>query len=285
MINKKEFIITILFFLFFKYGYSNTCYIEKDWHKGLFSEKEYQNLINNEKVIKYIIYYTNSSIGQEYLIQAFQNAKKYFGIIYNHLKVYNLPKGIAFLPVIESAYNPNAISKSFAVGIWQLMENTAKWYNLKITDEIDERKDPIKSTYIAIHHLSTLYDTFHSWQLAILAYNSGAGYLKKQIKKYKTTKFEKLYPYLYKETREYLPKFIAIIYIANNLQDYPFLPPICEDNFQTTIKLVKGGAKLWSISKKIKVNYEKIKELNPELISDKIPDFFNLYPLILPHNP
>ena len=120
------------------------------------------------------------------------------------------------MPIIESALNPRARSRSGAVGLWQFMYPTGKMYGLEINSYIDERMDVIKSTEAAAKYLRDMYKIFGDWTLSIAAYNSGAGNVKKAIKRSGgKTNFWEIYPYLPRETRGYIPAYIAALYSMN----------------------------------------------------------------------
>lgn len=132
----------------------------------------------------------------------------YMPIIEEALDLYNLPLELKYLPIIESALNPMATSRQGAVGLWQFMLPTAKIYGLKQTSWIDERRDPLKSTRAAARYLKDLYDIYHDWNLVLAAYNCGPGTINKAIHRAGGEKdFWKLYNFLPKETRGYVPAF------------------------------------------------------------------------------
>ena len=138
----------------------------------------------------------------------------YMPIFEEALDLYDLPLELKYLPIIESALNPMAASRQGAVGLWQFMLNTGKIYGLKVTSLVDERRDPIKSTRAAARYLKDLYDIYHDWNLVLAAYNCGPGTINKAIRRADGEKdFWALYNYLPKETRGYVPAFIAANYI------------------------------------------------------------------------
>ena len=131
-----------------------------------------------------------------------------------------LPTELAYLPLIESGYNPKAESKRNAVGLWQFIEPTAKTYGLRVDFWVDERLSVRKSTEAASDYLSFLYDRFGSWELALAAYNCGEGRVDRAIKRSGSRDFWKLARYLPKETRNYVPKFYAALLIARDPDRY-----------------------------------------------------------------
>jgi membrane-bound lytic murein transglycosylase D len=132
-------------------------------------------------------------------------------MIESALDKYNLPHELKYLPIIESAFNPKAVSRVGAKGLWQFMFYTGKQYGLVANSYIDERFDPMKSTHAAMKYLRDLYNFFQSWDLAIAAYNCGPGNVKKAIiRSGGKTNFWQIYRYLPRETRGYIPAFIAV---------------------------------------------------------------------------
>ena len=145
-----------------------------------------------------------------------QKEQYYMPIFQDILSQYDLPYELAYLPVIESALNPNARSHMGAVGLWQFMPATGKKYGLEINSLVDERRDPIKSTHAAAKFMNALYDVFKDWNLVIAAYNCGPGNVNKAIYRAGGKRdFWSIYPFLPKETRAYLPLYIAAVYSMN----------------------------------------------------------------------
>ena len=149
----------------------------------------------------------------------------YMPMIESALDSYNMPQELKYLPIIESAFNPKAVSRVGAKGLWQFMFQTGKRYGLKANSYIDERFDPQKSTHAAIRYLRDLYKFFQSWDLAIAAYNCGPGNVKKAIiRSGGKTNFWQIYRFLPRETRGYIPAFIAVNYIMNYYEEHGIVP-------------------------------------------------------------
>ena len=149
----------------------------------------------------------------------------YMPIIEEALDLYDLPLELKYLPVIESALNPTAVSSQGAVGLWQFMLRTGKVYGLKTTSLVDERRDPIKSTWAAARYLKDLFDIYHDWNLVLAAYNCGPGTINKAIRRAGgATDFWTIYNYLPKETRGYVPAFIAANYIMTYYCEHNISP-------------------------------------------------------------
>jgi membrane-bound lytic murein transglycosylase D len=149
----------------------------------------------------------------------------YFPLFEEQLDKYNMPLELKYLAVIESALNPIANSRAGAKGLWQFMYGTGKVYGLKVTSYVDDRYDPYKSTKAACEHLKDLYNIYGNWSLALAAYNSGAGNVNKAIRRSGGLKnFWAIYPYLPRETRSYVPAFIAASYVLTYSDDHNIKP-------------------------------------------------------------
>ena len=168
----------------------------------------------NTIVRRYILRYLYHSPKQ--VAGLLQKEQYYMPVFQDILSQYDLPYELAYLPVIESALNPNARSHMGAVGLWQFMPATGKKYGLEINSLVDERRDPIKSTHAAAKFMNALYDVFKDWNLVIAAYNCGPGNVNKAIYRAGGKRdFWSIYPFLPKETRTYLPLYIAAVYSMN----------------------------------------------------------------------
>lgn len=139
----------------------------------------------------------------------------YFPIFAKALKSYNIPEEIKYLPIIESSMNPHAVSRVGATGLWQFMFATAKGYGLNMDNFVDERKDPIQASYAAAAYFRDAYEELGDWLLAIAAYNCGMGNVKRAMEKSNSMDFWELRRFLPKETRNYVPAFIAAVYVMN----------------------------------------------------------------------
>lgn len=196
----------------------------------------------------------------------------------------DIPEEMVFLPLIESGFNPYAYSRARAVGYWQFIASTAKRYGLTINWWRDERRDPIKSTEAAASYLKDLYDMFGSWNLAMAAYNAGEGKILKALNRTKTDDYWSLLGtnYIKKETKEYVPKFIAASLIAQKPEDYGFIdldyhPPLNYDRVTITSPLDLEVA-----ARCAETTVEVIKELNPELRRWCTPPDVSEYTLRIP---
>jgi membrane-bound lytic murein transglycosylase D len=149
----------------------------------------------------------------------------YFPLFEATLAKYNLPQELKYLPIIESGLNPKIVSKAGASGLWQFMYGTAKMYGLEINSYVDERNDPIKATDAAARFLKDLYDIYGDWHLVIAAYNCGPGNVNKAVRRSGGTQnYWAIYSHLPRETRGYIPIFIAANYVMNYVSDHQLYP-------------------------------------------------------------
>jgi membrane-bound lytic murein transglycosylase D len=185
---------------------------------------------------------------------------------------HDLPFELAYLPVIESALNPQARSHMGAVGLWQFMPATGKKYGLEINSLIDERMDPIRSTEAACLFLKALYAIFNDWNLVIAAYNCGPGNVNKAIHRAGGKRdFWSIYPFLPKETRGYLPIFIAASY-AMNYADIHGICPATNLHYPITDTIVTTHRQhLKQIAANLDITIEELRRLNPQYARDIVP--------------
>ena len=207
----------------------------------------------------------------------------YMPIFEEALESYGLPLELKYLPVIESALNPNAVSRVGATGLWQFMLHTGKQYGLEINSLVDERRDPIKASYAAAHYLSDLYKIFGDWNLVIAAYNCGPQGINKAIRRAKGQKdYWDIYPYLPKETRGYVPAFIAANYIMNYYCDHNICPMIAELPAKTDTVMVDRDIHFEQIAKVLNMDVNVVKDLNPQYRRNIINGSSKLSALRLP---
>ena len=193
----------------------------------------------------------------------------YMPIFEEALEAYNLPLELKYLPVIESALNPTAVSRVGATGLWQFMIGTGKRYGLEVNSLIDERRDPVKSSYAAAHYLSDLYKIFDDWSLVIAAYNCGPDKVNKAIHRAKgSADYWNIYPYLPKETRGYVPAFIAANYIMNYYCDHNICPMVTELPIKTDTVVVNKDLHLEQIAQVLNINIQHLRNLNPQYRRD-----------------
>jgi membrane-bound lytic murein transglycosylase D len=236
----------------------------------------------NKQVQYYIDFFTGKN--RKNFGHWLSRSGRYLPMIHEHLREAGLPEDLAYLAMIESGFNERAYSRARAVGIWQFISATGKNYGLKINGYVDERRDPIKSTRAATAYLSTLYEEFGSWHLAVAGYNAGEGKIRRAIKKYKTTDFWEIAQgrYLKLETKRYVPKLIAAIIISKEPEKYGFKdiqyqPPLAYDTVDvprwTAVKAVALACNL---------NSKEIKRYNNELRKGFTPPDQASYPIKVP---
>ncbi len=193
----------------------------------------------------------------------------YMPIFEQALEAYNLPLELKYLPVIESALNPKAVSRVGATGLWQFMIGTGKRYGLDVNTLVDERRDPVKASYAAAHYLSDLYKIFDDWNLVIAAYNCGPAKVNKAIHRAKgNADYWNIYPYLPKETRGYVPAFIAANYIMNYYCDHNICPMVTELPVKTDTVVVNKDIHLEQIAQVLNIDVEHLRNLNPQYRHD-----------------
>ena len=195
----------------------------------------------------------------------------YMPIFEEALEAYNVPLELKYLPVIESALNPKAVSRVGATGLWQFMLATGKRYGLEVNSLVDERRDPVKASYAAAHYLSDLYKIFDDWSLVIAAYNCGPDKVNKAIHRAKgSADYWNIYPYLPKETRGYVPAFIAANYIMNYYCDHNICPMVTELPTKTDTVVVNKDVHFEQIAQVLNINIEHLRNLNPQYRRDII---------------
>ena len=193
----------------------------------------------------------------------------YMPIFEQALEAYNLPLELKYLPVIESALNPKAVSRVGATGLWQFMIGTGKRYGLDVNTLVDERRDPVKASYAAAHYLSDLYRIFDDWNLVIAAYNCGPDKVNKAIHRAKgSADYWNIYPYLPKETRGYVPAFIAANYIMNYYCDHNICPMVTELPVKTDTVVVNKDIHLEQIAQVLNIDIAHLRNLNPQYRRD-----------------
>ena len=181
------------------------------------------------------------------------------------LEAYGLPLELKYLPVIESALNPNAVSRVGATGLWQFMLTTGKRYGLEVNSLVDERRDPVRASYAAAHYLRDLYKIYGDWNLVIAAYNCGPENINKAIHRSNgATDYWQIYPYLPKETRGYVPAFIAANYIMTYYCDHNICPMEADLPEKTDTVVVNRNVHFEQVAKVLGLDIEQVKQLNPQ---------------------
>ncbi len=194
-----------------------------------------------------------------------------------------LPKELIYLSLIESGFNPRAYSRARASGPWQFIKSTGRIYGLSVNWYVDERRDPIKSTVAAAVHLRDLYDTFGSWPLALAAYNAGAGKISRAIKRTGTRDFWKIARtrYIRRETRQYVPRFMAAMIIATRPSLFGFHAHSQTVHQYDEIRMDES-IHLRSVAKETGISFDELRRLNPELRRSVTPPGRDGYYLKVP---
>lgn len=243
------------------------------------------NLDYNEHTQRLINLYGNN---RRYMLSKVLGLSElYFPIFEEELEKNDMPIELKYLPIVESALNNTVRSRAGAVGIWQFMYRTGKYLGLEINSYVDERRDPIKSTRTAVQYLKYLHGLYGNWQLALAAYNAGPGNVNKAIRRAGGSKdFWVVQKFLPKETRNYVPSFIAVNYLMNHAADhniYPLKPKFTLRHVDTIH--VKESVTFDQIAQVLCMNYEDLTFLNPQYKQAFIPKLdkdSNNYVLTLP---
>jgi membrane-bound lytic murein transglycosylase D len=238
-------------------------------------------LTYNDRVHAFINYFTIKD--RDYTRMVMRRMELYFPLFEKYLAKYNLPEELKYLSIIESGLNPRAVSRVRAVGLWQFMAPTGRYFGLHSDWYIDDRMDPEKSTEAACKYLSQLYNMFHDWELALAAYNSGPGNVRKAIRKsgYKK-KFWQIYPYLPRETRAYLPQFVAITYALNYADKHNILEPNRDLLVAADTLAVHKFLHFETFAKLTGTCLEDMQKLNPSVQRNAIPETGKTYIIRVP---
>jgi len=247
----------------------------------LYSLPTQMELVFNPVVKDYIEMYAGRRRNQvSYMLG---QGKYYFPMFEEALDKEGLPLELKYLPVIESALNPIARSRVGATGLWQFMAPTGKMYDLEINSLVDERRDPHKSTNAAVRFLKDMYTVYGDWNLVIAAYNCGQGNVNKAIRRSGgQTDYWAIYPYLPRETRGYVPAFIAATYIMNYYNEHNICPAECKLPASIDSLMVDKNIHFQQIADVINVPIDDIREYNPQFKNDIIPGNYKGYSLNLP---
>jgi membrane-bound lytic murein transglycosylase D len=228
-------------------------------------------LAYNDRVLAFIKVYLERKKDQtEWMLGL---SRQYFPMMEEALDRHNMPLELKYLSVVESALNPTARSRAGAVGLWQFMYSTGRLYGMTITSYEDERKNPLKATEAACQYLGDLYKMFGNWEMALAAYNSGPGNVRKAIRRSggKKTYWE-IYPHLPRETRGYVPAFIAVNYAFNYYHMHHLTPKDTGTYYHLTDTLhFDRNTSLEAVAKWSQASKEELVNLNPSLKTDIIP--------------
>ena len=212
-------------------------------------------------------------------------ANFYMPIFEEALDAYDLPLELKYLPIIESALNPTALSRRRASGLWQFILSTGKIYGLENNSLVDERRDPVKASWAAARYLKDLYNIYKDWSLVLAAYNCGPGNVNKAIRRANgATDYWTLYYYLPRETRGYVPAFIAANYVMNYYCEHGICPLESELPVHTDTIQISKDLNLNQVAAVCNISIEQLRSLNPQYKKDIIPGSNKPYALRLPEN-
>jgi len=229
-------------------------------------------LVENSRFDYYVRLFTGK---YKHLFQKWLNrSNEYIYIVRDILRREGVPEELVYLPFTESGFNPSIRSRAGACGMWQFMKGTGKAYGLQSNFWVEERRDFEKSTAAAAQHLQDLYDRLGDWYLAMAAYNAGLGKVLKAIKRYKTRDYfvmsQRRYRYLKLETKDYVPKYLALRYLARNYQEFGFETPDGTPQLFERVTLYRQ-ANLYVLSSLMDIDIKTVREMNPELMTPMTP--------------
>lgn len=235
----------------------------------------------NDKVHAFINYFTIRN--RKYTRMMLRRKDLYFPIIEKYLRLYGLPDELKYLAIIESGLNPRAISRAKAVGLWQFMYATGHLYGLKADRFADDRMDPEQASDAACKYLTALYNMFGDWQLALAAYNSGPGTVRRAIRRSGNKKsFWEIYAHLPRETRAYVPQFIAAIYTLHFTDEHNLFETAREELMPMDTLQLSQSIHLETLAQLTGSCVEDIRRLNPSLLGNVIPEKRMPYVLNIP---
>ncbi len=277
----KQYYLLLLIIFF-----SNSVFAQTEEHQDPFLDTSYElindriscieqtiPLVFNERVKVFVDYFTIRN--RPYTKMVIERKNKFFPVFEELLAAYNMPDELKYLSIIESGLNPNAISRVGAGGLWQFMPATGRMYKLHQSWYIDERMDPYKSTEAACKYLKQLYNMFGDWELALAAYNTGPGNVRKAIRRsgYKRN-FWEIYRYLPRETRSYVPQFVAMIYTLNYADEHNFA--LEELNLEYPIAFdtitVNSYLHMETFANQLNLCVDDLIQINPHVIRGAVPD-------------
>lgn len=258
--------------------YPDSVYIERLSRIPTLIPLTYNNIVRN-----YIHVYTKKRRDQLEVMLGL--ADYYFPVFEEIFDYYGLPSELKYLAVIESALNPRAVSRVGATGMWQFMFGTARAYGLTINSLVDERRDPVKSTHAAAKYLRDLYDIYKDWTLVIAAYNCGPGNVNKAIRRSGGKKsYWDLYYFLPRETRGYVPAYIAATYAMNYYDEHNLVPGSISLPLAADTIMINDNLHLKQVSEVLQVPLDLLRDMNPQYKKDIIPGKSRSFAIKIPVN-
>ena len=242
---------------------------DKEYLQRLADMNSFITLPFNETVRNYIILYSEKMPTKMSSMLAL--SQYYFPIFEEIFDRYGLTKELKYMAVIESAFNPVAVSRAGAKGMWQFMYNTAKMYGLTINSFVDERLDPVKSADAAARYMRDAYRIFGDWNLAISSYNCGSGNVNKAMRRSGSREFWPVYNYLPRETRGYVPAFVGAMYAFTYYREHGLVPETDSMPVQVDTFHIRRMLHFQQVSALTGVSVEMLKKLNPQYVHDIVP--------------
>lgn len=264
-----------------KSGDFNITYPDSVYINRLYAMPTVMEMAYNQITRSYINMYTERRRSQvEYMLGL---GKYYFPIFEQALERHRVPLELKYLPVIESALNPKALSPAGASGLWQFMAHTGRLYGLEVNSLVDERRDPIKASDAAARYLAHMYNIYGDWNLVIAAYNCGPGNVNKAIRRSGGKRdYWAIYPYLPRETRGYVPAFIAANYAMTYYKKHNLCPMEYTGKEPTDTIHVNKTLHLQQIAEVINIPLDRLRDMNPQYKTDVVPGNYRTYSICLP---
>ena len=255
-----------------------------DHDRDLFAAINDLSIFREVSVRRHLYLYLTS--GREYVKRSIIRSDYYMDIIVSVFRNNrDIPPELALLPILESGFQPEAVSRRSAVGLWQFMRPTALYLDLSIDQTVDERRHIEKSTEAAIRHLRNLKNIFGSWELALAAYNAGGGYISRLMRDTGAENYWELRESgrLYRETYDYVPKFIALVLIYKNLELFGLSDELQDRKESKTVVMeFESPVDIVELSAEIGISLDKIRRYNPELNGTLTPSSVPVYGLRVP---
>jgi len=236
----------------------------------------------NTIVRKYIEVYTQK---KRKLVEVMLGLAQYYFPIFDEIfDSYDIPNELKYMSIIESALNPRAYSRARAVGLWQFMYGTGRFYGLTVNSLVDERRDPLKSTHASAKYIKDLYEIYKDWILVIAAYNCGPGNVNRAIRRSGGKRnYWDIYFYLPRETRGHVPAYIAATYTMNYYNEHNLKPRKIELSLTNDTVMINEELHLMQVSEVLGIPIKQLRDMNPQYRTDIIPAKDKSYSLRLPH--
>jgi membrane-bound lytic murein transglycosylase D len=255
--------------------------INEESFRGIVLPKTQIPLVLNSEVKKFIAMYSSPRM-HKIMSRYLERVAIYFPTLKQIISETGAPPELIYLSIVESGVNPHAKSHANAVGMWQFVKGTGRMYGLEGNSWFDERRDIYKATKSSMQHLIDLNNKYHDWYLALAAYNAGGGRVNKGLRLSKQKDFWSLCKYFRRETKEYVPRFIAAAIVAMNPERFGFAPIAYAEPMQFETIEIPFCVELKTISKYSGVGIDSLALLNPELVKNMTPPAFKTYKLRVP---